>query len=168
MNTYPLEERYMLVLTPELAAAILVQDAMEDEKPALPEKILEAVAAGKTPWACASDQELFRILYEDGWASVPDAFDVIQDQDADTVYCSEFEGSAAVPDEFAKYGGTGAEYHDDYIAGLVPMKRPEMFKASYDSPEDLVQEFRGRLGGLAGPDVPVGRFVRDVSGTYYC
>lgn len=169
METYPLEEKCMLVITPELAAAILVQDAVDDGGIALPQGIREALDAGLTPWLCAKDPGLFEILAGEGWADVADAFDAVQNAgESDTVYCSEFTGTCSVPDGFAAYGGSEGRFDDDYIAGLVPLHEPEMFKAAYGSPEELIEEFRARLGDLAGPDVPVGRFVMDVSGTYFC
>lgn len=169
METYPLKEKCMLVITPRLAAAILLADAIESDAGDIPGAVQEAIDDGRTPWGCASDPALFEILSEEGWADVPDAFDAIQNAgESDTVYCSEFTGECTVPEGFAGYGGTGGDFDDDYIAGLVPLHKPEMFKAAYGSPEELVGEFRGRLGGLAGQDVPVGRFVMDVSGTYFC
>ena len=169
MKTYPLEEKCMLVITPRLAAAVLLQDAMDAVGQEIPDGIREALDEGRTPWECASDPALFGILSDEGWADVPDAFDAVQNAgEADTVYCSEFTGETTVSDSFAGYGGTGESFDDDYIAGLVPKNKPDMFKAAYGSPAELVDEFRERLGNLAGPDVPLGRFVMDVSGTYFC
>lgn len=170
MNTYPLEEKCMLLFSPDLACAILVQDAIEEGNGTdLPVEIQEALEAGKTVWDCVSDPALRKVLAENDWDSVSDAYDAVEAAgESDTVYCSEFTGTSSVPDEFAAAGGAPEEFEDAYIAGLTPLREAVLFAAAYPSPDALLQEYRDRLGGLAGPDVPLGKFVKDMSGTYFC
>lgn len=170
MNTYPLEEKCALVVTPELAAVILVQDAVENGgRDEIPRAILDALDAGLTPWQCTKDPGLFGILENEGFACVSDAFDVLQNEDdTSLVYCSEFTGQASVPAEFQAHGGRDAEYDDEYFACLSTLAEPGLFKQAYASPGDLAKEYADRLEGLVSPDVPVEKFIRDVSGTYVC
>lgn len=170
MDTYPLEEKCALVIVPELAAVISVRDAEKSGAAGeLPEKIRDALRSGKTAWECVADPALYAALEEDGWNSVSDAFDIIQDTgDTEAIYCSEFTGAASVPAEFAPCGGADREYRSAYMAALAPRRAPDLFKAAYGSREELVSEFLERLGGLACPGMPLERFILDISGTYYC
>lgn len=170
MNTYPLEEKCMLLFSSDLACAILVQNAVGGgNETDLPAGIQDALEAGKTAWDCVSDPCLRKILAENGWDGVSDAYDAVEAAgESGMVYCSEFTGTSSVPDEFAAAGGVPEEFEDAYIAGLTPLRGAALFAAAYPSPDALLQEYRDRLGSLAGPDVPLGKFVKDMSGTYFC
>ena len=73
MNTYPFDEKCVLLITKQLAAAILLQDILESDPDndlaELPVKIQEKLA-NSTPWKCASDPELLELLDNDGWADI--------------------------------------------------------------------------------------------------
>ena len=57
MNTYPLECRYALLITPSVAAAITLHDFHKeaDTTPEIPEAILAALESGRTPYDVATD-----------------------------------------------------------------------------------------------------------------
>lgn len=174
MNTYPLDEKCVLLITKQLAAAILLQDILESDPDndlaELPVKIQEKLA-NSTPWKCASDPELLELLDNDGWADISDAHELLQDEgEADIVHCSEFTGTATVPADFVQYHKSmdDVPFDDAYIACLIPLRQSEPFKQAYASPDDLIKEYADRLGNLAGPGVPIGSLIHDIMGTYTC
>lgn len=171
MNTYPLEQACALVITPEVACAILIKDAYDDGGSALPGEVLEAMESGRTAFQCATDPAFREALMENDWFSVSDAHDLLESDEMDNmVYCSEFEGEAspASDEGFGDEGSEAVSYDDDYIAYLQPENAPSLFRPAYASKEELVQEYKNRLSGYLDDDFPYGRFIMNVSGTYVC
>lgn len=171
MNTYPLECKYALLITPSVAAAITLHDFHKnaDTTPEIPEAILEALESGRTPYDVATDPAFQDMVREGDWNSVSDAHDILQNNDVDgTVYCSEFDGEANTSEGFGNGARIAMNYDGDFIAMLVPEKSPSLFEAAYDDYADLLDEYQRRLGPYVGPEFPYEKFIADVSGTYFC
>lgn len=173
MNTYPLEQPCALVVTPEIACAILLKDAFRsgNEDGMIPESVLKALEDGLSPWACATDPGFRRLLAENDWFSVSDAHDVLEAANMeDVVHCSEFDGEAnpSTGDGFGDEKSAPIRFDDDYLVYLAPMASSSLFKPAYASKDELLDEYRRRLGDWLPADFPYARFVMDVSGTYFC
>lgn len=171
MNAYPLECRYALLITPSVAAAITLHDFHKNAAttPEIPEAILAALDAGRTPYDVATDHAFQDMIWEGCWDSVSDAHDILQSNDMDgTVYCSEFDGEANTSEGFGGGDRIAMNYDGDAIAMLVPLKEASLFKAAYDDYASLWNEYKERLEPYVGPGFPYARFIADVSGTYSC
>lgn len=171
MNTYPLSHEYALLITPDVAATILIHDFHKnaDTTPEIPETILTALDAGRTPYEIATDPAFKNLIRENDFDNVSDAHDVLQSDDLDgTVYCSEFQGEANTPEGFGEGARIAMNYDDDFIAMLVPEKQPSLFEAAYDDYADLLDEYKRRLEDYVGPGFPYARFIVNVFGTYFC
>lgn len=171
MNTYPLDEKCALWITPELAAAILVKSFHDDEalREGLPKQVRDRLETGSPPYEIASDPSMKQLLHDGGWDDVSDAYDTLDAENvAGMVYCTEFTGHAETPDGMPGVQDAFVSVESRFVAMLVPDNGPEMFKAAYPSMDDLVREYRARLEGYTGPGVPWERLVMDVSGTYIC
>lgn len=103
------------------------------------------------------------------YTSVPDAHECIEDI---SCYASEFDGEVltlfpertASPIEEALGG-------DDYLVYVPAAKEAELFKAAYQSPEELLEEFKAVFArqGIAFPDdFDWWRHIVSISGTNFC
>lgn len=175
MQEYPLSEKCALLVTPEAACAILLNDSAANnvEMEILPEPVRKALSDGQTPWDCANDPAFSDILAEGGWMSVPDAYDIMHSSARGidgTIYCSEFTGDAvpASGDGFGDEGSRETRFDGGVIVLLVPKKEPSLFVKAYADKDELLREYESRLQGLVGPGFPYARYVVDVYGTYVC
>lgn len=171
MNTYPLECKYALLITPSVAAAITLHDFHKeaDTTPEIPEAILAALESGRTPYDVATDPAFQDMIREGDWDNVSDAHDILQNNDVDgIVYCSEFDGEANTSEGFGDGARIVMNYDDDFIAMLVPLEDASLFEAVYEDYASLLDEYKERLEPYVGPGFPYARFIADVSGTYFC
>ncbi len=173
MNTYPLEQPCALVITPEMACAILLKDALdgEDAEGMIPESVLLALNDGLSPWDCATDPGFRELLAENDWFSVSDAHDVLEADGLDgVVHCSEFDGEAnpSTGDGFGDEKSGSIRFDDEFLAYLAPENSSSLFKPAYASKDELLEEYKSRLADYLPEGFPYTRFVMDVSGTYVC
>lgn len=167
MQTYPLEEANVILLTRPLAAAVMIQDYWknQDMQGMLPEQIRENLSNGATPWQCANDPSLHGLITDGDWDSLSDAYDILnagEDEVDGLVYCSDFTGSACV-----KRGET-VRYDSEYMVLVRPLRAADFFKAAYASMDELIREYQARLEPKLGPGVPYADLIADISGTYFC
>lgn len=160
MRDYPLNDTGFLI-TSETAAWINL--AYDRENETVPPEIQEL-----------SDQGLFESAARDGsgilseldYGSVELAQECLEDM---TVYCSEFTGQAKsleLPEgnpfqEETEYEGESLCY--------IPVKRaPELFKAAYNSSQEMIDEFMSELVDVFPEDFDIRKFLVTISGTYFC
>lgn len=153
MNTYPLTEPAVLIITSELAAIINSGDwSPEDEIP--------------------DPSSMTNIEFIAEYGDISEAYDKLGDYFVEDVYfCSEFEGTAVhlIPQE----NGSQLEdlrFEDDYICYIAPKRKPSLFIAAYRDEEELIQEFREKLSkqGIDLRGFPLETCVCSLSGTYFC
>lgn len=167
MNTYPLEQKAVLDIDPKLAAAIILRDMYEDPEFTLPEKLKALLDAGEPAWRITEGREFAAWLTENDCYNVSDAHDVLESRDVDSlVHCSEFQGSSSQCEGFT--GAGDKSWDDDFVCFLIPEQEPDLFKAAYETPEDLITEYREKLEPIIGPGFDYSRHIMDVSGTYFC
>ena len=176
METYALSEKYVLLVTPDAAATMLLHDAKTDpdRDPDLypVSEDLAAALASRTAWDIVRSGDFAAEIKDLAWENISDAVDLVQlkDPDENAVYCSEFTGTAELCPEFpgAMSNLDGLRYEDDYVLYFRPTKTPMMFAAAYDSPDGLLSEYRSRLAELFGDDFPFENFIASIGGTYIC
>lgn len=159
MSTYGIKDTGLLI-TDEIAAYIVL--AVERENNNVPAAVQSALDDGS-----------FRQKVLDKSPEIPEdyldiafAHECLEEKGVGDIYYSAFEGSAStlqLPGN-AETDLRTWEYDDDYIAYL-PTKAPNLFKAVYSSPDELVQELRARLEGILPKDFDLRPYIADIDGT---
>ena len=83
-------------------------------------------------------------------------------------YISDFTGeSIAINDKGESTWSVSESYSYDAI-WYVPTKNiSTLFKAAYKDMDEMIEEFRKRLGGYLPTDFDYRKYIRHISGTYY-
>lgn len=158
MRDYPLMEKAALYIDGVMAAYINL--AMAKKADDVPPEIEEIIKEGKF-YALAKEYKL------------PHDFSDSFDLDNIGCYCSQFEGE--ITPLFPELGNfEDVSLSDDYIRYIPACKQPELFKAAYESPEELLEELKASLkdslGGIM-PDFPEEfnwwEHIGTIEGTYY-
>lgn len=153
MNTYPLAEPAVLVITPELAAIINSNDCCPEDGSPDPASMTRA-----------------ELIAEYG--DVSEAYDKLGDYFVEDVYfCSEFEGTAEhlIPEE-DEINQQDICFDDDFLCYIAPKRKASLFKAAYRDVAELIREFREKLTkqGIDLRGFPLETCVCSLSGTYFC
>jgi hypothetical protein len=83
-------------------------------------------------------------------------------------YISEFTGEAQEVDHNGMYwGGDCESYSNDVIAYVQVSKYPTLFKAAYNNMDEIVDEFKIKLGEYLPEDFDYRKHIRHICGTYY-
>ena len=83
-------------------------------------------------------------------------------------YIGDFTGeSIAIKDNGEDSWGDSEYYRGDVI-WYVPTKNiSTLFKAAYKDMDEMIEEFRSRLGEYLSKDFEYRRYIRHISGTYF-
>lgn len=83
-------------------------------------------------------------------------------------YISEFTGeSMEIGDDGGNLWGSGEIYNGDSIYYAPAWEEGTIFKAAYNNIEELISEFKERLGEYLPDDFDYRTHIRHIVGTYY-
>ena len=83
-------------------------------------------------------------------------------------YISEFTGeSIDVNDDGSSNWGVGEDYDSDYIYYVATNNISTLFKAAYKNMDEMVEEFKEKLGEYFPDDFDYRKYIRHISGTYF-
>ena len=84
-------------------------------------------------------------------------------------WISEFTGEAQelTDDGIFAWGGNEIAYHCDYIVYVPVFKYPTLFRRVYNDMDEIVDEFKSKLGKYLTEDFDYRSRIRHISGTYY-
>lgn len=83
-------------------------------------------------------------------------------------YISEFTGEAQKVDGTGCYWGVESkDFCHDVIAYVPVSNYPTLFKKAYDDMDELVNEFKSRVGKYLPDDFDYRKHICHISGTYY-
>ena len=83
-------------------------------------------------------------------------------------YISEFTGEAQEVDSNGFYwGGECEEYSSDVIAYVQASNYPTLFRRAYNNMDELVEEFKNKVGKYLPEDFDYRSNIRHICGTYY-
>ena len=128
INTYPLIEEAVLIITPELAAII-----------------------NSTGW-CPEDNrpnpaELTKAQLIEEYGDIAEAFDNLMLRDVEGVYThSEFVGKAThLVEKEAYQEHEDSSYAGEYLCYIIPDRKISLFTAAYQDIDELMKEFKKKL-----------------------
>lgn len=173
MKTYALHEPAAFLIDNDVAATIyfanLLKNDSDEIDPAYLAKlqangVYKTILTGEIPNFHATDARDIQI-----------AMETLEDAGInDFCFASEFEGSADTvvdnqnPDDLDPDQAKNWYFDDDFMACIIPDRPISMFHAAYDSPDDMVEEFKAKLLPFLGPDFPYRQYICKIVGTYYC
>lgn len=84
-------------------------------------------------------------------------------------YISEFTGEAQelTDDGVYTWGGDSKDYRCDTICYVPTSKYPTLFKQAYSSMDEIIEEFKEKLGKYLTDDFDYRSNIRHICGTYY-
>ena len=84
-------------------------------------------------------------------------------------YIGEFTGEAQeiTDDGTCIWGGNYEEYYDDVIYYVPLTKYPTLFKKSYNNMEEIIDEFKSKIGEYLPEDFDYRSRICHICGTYY-
>lgn len=83
-------------------------------------------------------------------------------------YISEFSGEAIAINDNGENAWCDSEYYGCEMIWYVPAKKiSTLFKAAYKDMDEMVDEFRCRLGEYLSEDFEYRKYIRHISGTYF-
>lgn len=100
---------------------------------------------------------------EDAWSFHEELYDkgIVE-------YIGSFTGeSIIVNDNGENIWSVSESYDDDMIYYVPTSKISTLFKAAYKDMNEMIEEFRGKLGEYLPDDFDYRKYIRHISGTYY-
>lgn len=83
-------------------------------------------------------------------------------------YIGEFTGeSTELNDDGSCNWGVSEYYNADIIYYVATKNISTLFKAAYKDMDEMIEEFRNRLGEYFPADFDYRKYIRHISGTYY-
>lgn len=83
-------------------------------------------------------------------------------------YISEFTGEAQELDEQGLYfGGDSIGYYGDIIVYVQAIHYPTLFRKAYNNMDELVEEFKNKVGEYLPDDFDYRSRIRHICGTYF-
>ena len=83
-------------------------------------------------------------------------------------YIGSFTGESIVINDKGENIWSVSEYYDDDVIWYAPTKNiSTLFKAAYRDIDEMIEEFRERLGAYLPSDFDYRKYIRNISGTYY-
>lgn len=114
-------------------------------------KIIVSKALDKTDCDDNTDCDWLYELYDNGFCE----------------YISEFTGEAQEVDSNGFYwGGESKGYCNDVIAYVQASNYPTLFKRAYSNMDELVEEFKNKIGEYLPEDFDYRSRIRHICGTY--
>ena len=84
-------------------------------------------------------------------------------------YISEFTGES-IPireDGYVSWGGSGEDYRCETIVYVPTSNFPTLFKRAYENIDEIIDEFKGKLGEYLPDGFDYRGKIRHISGTYF-
>ncbi len=84
-------------------------------------------------------------------------------------YISEFTGEAMRirEDGYVSWGGDGEDYRCETIVYIPTSNFPTLFKKAYENIDELIDEFKGKVGEYLPDGFDYRSKIRHISGTYF-
>lgn len=83
-------------------------------------------------------------------------------------YISSFTGESTEINDDGSFNWGIGEYYDDDVIWYAPTKNiSTLFKAAYRDMDEMIEEFRERLGEYLPSDFDYRKHIRNISGTYF-
>ena len=83
-------------------------------------------------------------------------------------FISSFTGeSIIINDNGENLWGNGEYYNDDVIYYVPTKNISTLFKAAYNNIDEMIEEFKGKLGKYLPAEFDYRKHIRNISGTYY-
>lgn len=160
MTTYGIKDTGLLIAD-EIAAYIVL--ASDQENSSVPAVVQAALDDGSFEQKVLDKSPEIPEEYRD----ISFAQECLEAKGIGDMHCSEFAGNAStlVLPGNEKMTPRIWEYEDDYIA-YIPAKAPSLFEAAYNSPDELIQEFRARLEGILPKDFDLRPYIAEIDGTF--
>ena len=119
------------------------------------------------------DEETVRIIaskvfddYKENESATALAFDLYDHGICE--YISEFTGEAQELDGQGMYwGGDSKDYSCDVIVYVHATNYPTLFRKAYNNMDELVEEFKEKIGEYLPEDFDYRSRIRHISGTYF-
>lgn len=162
---YPITETHALLIDPYMAAYInLYYDRKANTVPAEIQNLLDtnafdlAVRSGGIERICDD--------YTDIEYAVDRIFDNNNNGEVGMTFCTQFYGEAETASDIDANTRLHQAYEDDYIAYLMPNNGADLFKPAYSSLDELIQEFKSRIGHMLPDDMDYHSHICSINGTY--
>ena len=83
-------------------------------------------------------------------------------------YISDFTGESITIDDNGESNWCISESYSSDVIYYAPTKNiSTLFKAAYENMDEMIEEFRKRLGKYLPSDFDYRKYIRHISGTYY-
>ena len=83
-------------------------------------------------------------------------------------YISEFTGEAQeIGEQGLYFGGDSKEYNGDIIAYVQATNYPTLFRKAYNNMDEIVEEFKNKVGEYLPEDFDYRSRIRHICGTYF-
>ena len=83
-------------------------------------------------------------------------------------YIGSFTGESTEVRDNGQDNWDVSEYYNDDVIWYAPTKNiPTLFKAAYKDMDEMIEEFRKRLGEYFPADFDYRKYIRHISGTYF-
>lgn len=83
-------------------------------------------------------------------------------------YIGDFTGEAQEIDGQGLYwGGDSQEYYGDVIVYVQATHYPTLFRKAYNNMDEIVEEFKNRIGEYLPEDFDYRKNIRHICGTYF-
>ncbi len=83
-------------------------------------------------------------------------------------YISSFTGeSTEIKDDGSCNWGVSEYYNDDVIYFVPTSKISTLFKAAYENMDEMIEEFKKKIGEYLPADFDYRKYIRHISGTYF-
>ena len=83
-------------------------------------------------------------------------------------YISDFTGESITIDDKGENIWSNSETYSYDVIWYVPVKSiSTLFKAAYKDMDEMIEEFRNKLGEYLPADFDYRKYIRNISGTYY-
>lgn len=83
-------------------------------------------------------------------------------------YIGSFTGeSIEINDKGEDNWGVGEHYDDDMIYFVPTSKISTLFRAAYRDMDDMIEEFKNKVGEYLPEDFDYRKYIRHISGTYF-
>lgn len=165
MKDYPMLEPACCIITPDLAATIVLyakkqQGTMSEE--AL--ELLQKFGYKKV----ANDYGLLEKCLDSDPADIYDkAEPILRAAHIEFTYATFFDGEGIsinaedIPDPISIH------YDNDYVVYIPAQREMNLFRAAYADVQELVDEFKKQLQTLLPDEIDLRPYVASISGTYY-
>lgn len=117
------------------------------------------------------DEETIKIIYSKALPYCTEEDDMVYELYNHGIceYISEFTGES-IPireDGYVTWGGDSEDYRCETIVYVPTSNFPTLFKKAYENIDEIIDEFKGKLGEYLPDDFNYRDKIRHISGTYF-